>query len=208
MFAEITGRRESWLSVTNATPRFTELFLFKRGWWVEVHCTPLSDFVHCRLLLKCACLCSLPAFFKQLKQTWFSLAPFIRSSTLIATNFWHWSGQWVESRHNQHLCLFLFPLSISVRRWLTGWFIAGGLSNSSTHARLLVYILVAGLWTRLFGHQRTASALSLTTCGCCPCRSECQLPSECCSIAWPNERDRKNAHLPLDVALWIWRCPV
>ena len=41
---------------------------------------PFSDFVHCLFLVQFACLCSLPAFFRQLKQTWLAFAAFTRSS--------------------------------------------------------------------------------------------------------------------------------
>ena len=78
MFAVITGNIDSCLFDNNATPMITLLLLCNRGWWNEVHWIPFSDFVHCLFLLQFACLCSLPAFFRQLKQTWLASAAFTR----------------------------------------------------------------------------------------------------------------------------------
>ena len=100
---------------------FTVLLLCNRGWWNEVHWIPLSDFVHCLFLLQFTCLCSLPAFFRQLKQTWLAFATFTRSAYFMAASFWHWSGQWEESEHYQHLCQSLHSSSTLLPTRFTLW---------------------------------------------------------------------------------------
>ena len=96
------------------------LLLWRRMWWNWLHCTLFSSVVHCCLWVQFATLWSHPAFFKQLKHTWFSWAFFSRSSILRAADLGDWSGQWVELLHSQHLWLVCFVSSPSCTwRWLT-----------------------------------------------------------------------------------------
>ena len=121
IFAERTGRIASLVSVAMTTPIVRALLLWSIGWWDCGHCFPFSDFMHCRFRLQLSIRCSPPAFFKQLKQTWFALAVFIRSSMLRASNFWHWSGHCVDTLHNQHLCR-----SSTALKWLIRGLGGGG----------------------------------------------------------------------------------
>ena len=107
IFAVIIGRSVLLVSVVAAIVILMALLLWRRMWWNWLHCAPFSSIVHCCLRLQFATLWSRPALFKQLKHTWFSLALFNRSSILRAANLGHWSGQWVEFLHSQHLWIGL-----------------------------------------------------------------------------------------------------
>ena len=103
MFAERTGRIASFVLSDVATLILTVLLLWSSWWWCCGHRIPFFSFAHFCLPLQLSRVCPLPTLFKQLKHRWFAFAVAIRSSMLRVVNFGHWSGQWDEVLHSQHL---------------------------------------------------------------------------------------------------------
>lgn len=89
MLAEIIGSKASDFSVIEEMLALTLVtcLLCKRGWWYCLHCIPFSVSVHRFLRLQVIILWSLPAFFRQLKQAWFSCARLMCSSGFKAKKF-------------------------------------------------------------------------------------------------------------------------
>lgn len=196
------------------------------GWWKYLHWLPLYNSLHWRRREQLETLWSLPARFKQLKHPWFSFTALRRSLGLIAIRLWHWSVQWDEFLHSQHLKFLVFLSSFvpsPPERWLIprlgDWY--GFLSGAVALIRDFISPVihdsrVAKVASLLVLSKKSAETLRSSKNIFCSTIASIWLLFM--SFSWPTsvnvlklrltKPSPKSAHLLRHVKAWTGRCPV